>query len=589
MLAPGFARAQRPTSQTTEYSSYEKETIARALKATRLVMDSAPEGKIVERIDTLRLEVLEDRDPIPERVIGIPARSFLNSLHVRSQDFVIRREFLLKKGEPFVQVLADETARNMRSRMPLQVSVVILVPVRGSTADRVGLLVITKDIWSLRLSFDVAATAGGVEKFLLVPQETNLFGLHHTGQVRIEYQPETYSFGAGYKIPRFGSSWVGASTGASITLNRRTGDAEGSAASVAVERPLYSTRTEWAWGAEAKYAVGVTRRYVNASVATFDSRETPGVRDAIPNQYKTRIFGASVGLTRSFGWATKTNVGLTMNAASSSCDTIGLERFDPKAAADFVQRIVPVCESRVYPALSWTTFANSYLRTLEINTLALQEDYRLGHTLSASVYAAPKAIGSSRDLVGFSASAGYGIAMGDGLTAASLSTFGEQDLETGRLTDASVSGGLTVVTPRIGFGRLVMNATFVNRYQNYLRARTITGGDDRLRGYPSNFFFGKDALFYNLEFRTKSVEILKCAIGGVAFFDAGDAAQGFDALRAKQSLGLGLRALFPQVNRLVFRADLAFPLKRGPFPETGVTSPVDPVGFFFSVGQAFGP
>jgi hypothetical protein len=198
-----------------------------------------------------------------------------------------------------------------------------------------------------------------------------------------------------------------------------------------------------------------------------------------------------------------------------------------------------------------------------------------------------KTLGSTRELVGVSARAGYAVAMGDGLAAASVSTFAENEGST--ITDASVSAGLTAVTPRVGLGRFVMNTSFVNRFKNYLRARTITGGDDRLRGYPSNFFFGKDAVFYNLEFRSTSVEILKCALGGVAFYDVGDTAQGFDMLRAKQSVGVGLRALFPQVNRMVFRADLAFPLARGPFPETGITTPVDPVGFFFSFGQAFGP
>jgi hemolysin activation/secretion protein len=134
-----------------------------------------------------------------------------------------------------------------------------------------------------------------------------------------------------------------------------------------------------------------------------------------------------------------------------------------------------------------------------------------------------------------------------------------------------------------------MGASFINRYKNYLRGATTLGGDDRLRGYPSNFFLGKDAVFYNIEFRSTSVEILKCALGGVVFYDAGDATQGFRMLHAKQSLGFGLRVLFPQLNRLVFRGDLAFPLKRGPFPETGIPTRVDPVGFAISVGQAFGP
>jgi outer membrane protein assembly factor BamA len=586
-LAPTAAWAQKPTSQTSEYSPYEKETIARALAATGQTIEPAPEGKTIERIDTLRLEVLEDRDPIPEEVIGIPTRKLLNALHFTSRDFVIRRESLLKEGDPYVQVLADETARNMRSRMPLQVSLVIIVPVKGSAPDKVGLLVITKDIWSLRLSFDLSVTPGGVESFILVPQETNLFGWHHTAQTRFQYQPETYTFGVGYKIPRFGTSWIGASTAASITINRRTGEAEGSAASLSVGQNLYSTRAAWAWGADASYAVGIARRYVNAQVATFDSRATPNVPDRIPTEYKSRSFGASVGVTRSFGWGFKNNFGLTMNASTSEYDARDLQRFDPAAAADFVQRFVPVGETRVYPAFSWATFSNDYLRTLDINTLALQEDFRLGHTLSASVYPVNKALGSTRSFVGVSASGGYSVALGDGLAAASVSMFREQQDD--GVSDASVSAGLTVVTPRLGFGRLVMNTSFINRYKNYLRSRTTTGGDDRLRGYPSNFFFGKDAVFYNLEFRSTSVEVLKCAFGGVAFYDAGDAAQGFDALHAKQSVGFGIRALFPQVNRLVFRADLAFPLKRGPFPETGITTPVDPVGFFFSFGQAFGP
>ena len=47
--------------------------------------------------------------------------------------------------------------------------------------------------------------------------------------------------------------------------------------------------------------------------------------------------------------------------------------------------------------------------------------------------------------------------------------------------------------------------------------------------------------------------------------------------------------LMRRKDRLVFRTDLAFPLKRGPFPETGIPTQVDPVGFFFSFGQAFGP
>jgi hypothetical protein len=589
-LAPLSAHAQqKPTSQSFEYSSYEKETIARALAATSMQIERAPEGKTIERIDTLRLEVLEDRDPIPDDFVGIPARKLLNGLHYVSRDFVIRREVLVQEGEPYQQILLDETARNMRASMPLQVSLVIIVPVKGTTPDKVRLLVITKDIWSLRLSFDVSVTPGGVENLLIVPQETNLLGWQHTVSTRFVYQPETYTFGLGYKVPRFGSSWIGASTAASVTFNRRSGEAEGSAASVSVGQGLYSTLTDWAWGADASYATGISRRYVNAQVATFDSLTTPGVRDNIPTEFKTGSYGASVGVTRSFGWGLKNNFGLTMNASSANVRTIDadLAGRSPAAIADFRSRFIPIGETRVYPALSWATFSNDFLRTLDVTTLALQEDFRLGHDISASIYPVRKAFGSTRDLVGFSGHAGYAVGLGDGLAAASATIV--QEYEDTNLSDASVSGGFTAVTPRTGIGRLVMSSSFISRYKNYLNSKTITGGNDRLRGYPSNFFFGSDAIFYNVEFRSTSVEILKCAFGGVAFYDAGDAAAGFDMVHAKQSVGVGLRALFPQVNRAVFRLDLAFPLRRGPFPETGIPTPVDPVGFYFSFGQAFGP
>src|SRR5262249_34832473 len=95
-----------------------------------------------------------------------------------------------------------------------------------------------------------------------------------------------------------------------------------------------------------------------------------------------------------------------------------------------------------------------------------------------------------------------------------------------------------------------------NRY-SYL------GGDGRLRGYPSNYFVGKDLVVYNLEYRSPPVELLSCQLGGAAFYDAGHAADDFRTLRLRHSVGLGLRALFPQLERIVFRADLGFPLQPG--------------------------
>lgn len=589
VLGANRARAQKPISKTSEYSAYEKETIKRALEQMKAEIDPEPEGKVIRRIDTMRLEVFEDRDPVPEEFLGLKARAIANSLHATSRDMVVRREMLLREGDRWQQVTIDETARNMRVRMggALKISFVLMVPVKTGEADTVDLIVITKDVWSLRLSFDLSYTPGGLENFLLVPQETNVGGYHHTAQTRFQYQPETYTFGLGYSIPRFGYSWIGASASASVIVNRRRGEPEGAALGASVGQGLYSTRTEWAWGAEAAYGVGVVRRYSNARVFQYNALSTH-TNDRIPYEYKSRSASASIAVTRSFGWGFKNNFSLSMNVSSANYSTFDyLNDANPVAVTEFKSRVLPIGETRVYPALSWATFRNDFLRTLDINTLALQEDYRLGHDFSASVYPVSKALGSTRTLIGVSAKAGYAVALGDGLAGASISTFAEN--HEGQITDGSVSASFGAVTPRIGIGRIVVNTSFSNRYRNYLNSRAFAGGDDRLRGYPTNFFFGKDTVFYNLEFRSTSIELLKAQIGGVVFYDAGDVATSFDALRAKQSVGFGVRTLFPQVNRAVFRMDFAFPLQRGPFPETGSDEKVAPFGFFFGFDQAFSP
>jgi hypothetical protein len=49
-------------------------------------------------------------------------------------------------------------------------------------------------------------------------------------------------------------------------------------------------------------------------------------------------------------------------------------------------------------------------------------------------------------------------------------------------------------------------------------------------------------------------------------------------------VGFGLRALLPQLDRLVFRADIGFPVER-PLDHG---APIPPLGFLVTFGQAFG-
>jgi hemolysin activation/secretion protein len=108
----------------------------------------------------------------------------------------------------------------------------------------------------------------------------------------------------------------------------------------------------------------------------------------------------------------------------------------------------------------------------------------------------------------------------------------------------------------------VFDAGALNRYRNYLNRQSYLGGDSRLRGYPSTFFVGKDVIVYNLEFRSRPLQILSCQLGAAAFYDVGHVANGFSRLHPRQAVGVGFRVLFPQLDRVVFRGDVGFPLAR---------------------------
>jgi hypothetical protein len=247
---------------------------------------------------------------------------------------------------------------------------------------------------------------------------------------------------------------------------------------------------------------------------------------------------------------------------------------------DFVAAYVPVSDNRVGPFVQYHTYSKSYVHLLDFDTLGLQEDYRLGHEAFVNVYPVSHALGSSRDFVGLDASLLYTVKIADGLVRATVESITEA--ETSALTDASIEPSLHIVSPTALIGRFVFDAHLLYRYRNYLNQVSYLGGDTRLRGYPTEFFAGKDMANVNLEFRTRSLDLWTAQAGLVGFYDLGDAFHGFSQLRPYDSIGLGARVLFPQLDRLVVRLDVGFPMGEG-----ARIPGMSPASFFIALSQAF--
>jgi hypothetical protein len=604
--------APPPALRLNSYSAYERQTIKDTLTRLDTTEDLAPEGKTLEGIDIIALEVFERRDLVP----GV--LTLFNVFHTTSRRYVIEREILLRRGLPYRQALVDDTIRNLRALQ--QLSLVLTLSTRGSATDKVRLVVITKDVWSLRPNWNLQLTSGGLQSLSAQPAETNLVGTQQIVYGNFLLQPNSLTLGAGYTIPRLEGTRLLFEPNANIILNLPTGKPEGSYGVLLAGQPLYSPLVDWAWDAEASWQDAVLRRYVNAALSLYND---PTTGKNIPFAFRTVQFDTQYSLTRSYGWTTKHDVTLGASVSSVSYPETPQElrsalppgTYDLQTAKDFIANEIPIGDNRVGPFVQYHTYSKKYARLLDFDTLGLQEDYRLGHEAFLNVYPVLKAFGSSRDFVGFDATAQYTVRMGDALARLAVESITEVQTAAhcpirpggtastpGPACDSSIEPALHLVSPTALVGRFVFDAHLLYRFTNYLNQIEFLGGDTRLRGYPANYFTGSNVLDSNLEFRTRSVDLLTAQVGLVAFYDVGDAFNSWSATPSSfcrgagnatsaspptnfcpvQSLGAGLRILFPQLDRIVFRGDVGFPLGDGrALP--GVT----PVSFFLTLGQAF--
>jgi hypothetical protein len=547
---------QRP--EHDGYSALERSVIQQSLGERGLRLESAPEGKLIEDVQIVSLDVFDERDPVPD---------FVNVFHATTREQVLRRELLFKEGEPYRALFTHETARNLRSLR--QLSIVLVVPAQGSRPDRVRVLVITKDVWSLRLNWALELSNSNITSLVLNPSEENLFGTHAVVGALFMLDPATYSLGFSLAHRRLLGSHQRAQLTASFINNRDSGATEGSFGEFRYGQPLYSLDTQWSWGTSILWRRDIARRFVGVTVDT-----TAG----IPVEYnRDRLYGG-YELIRSFGRRFKYDFSVGIEAERRVYSTGDLSAYSPLQVQRFTAVELPVSDQRISPFVQLRAHRTDFRSLLEVETLGLQEDFRRGHDLVLRMYGGSSALGSTRDLVGTQAALSYTLPLGDGF----LRPVVNSEIEYASLDrdDALVQVAVRFVSPRLGFGRLIIDGEIFDRYHNYLNRRFVLGGDNRLRGYAPGAFPGASLVAINTELRSTSLDILSAQVGVAAFYDVGDANDRIDRFRLKQSVGLGLRALLPEFDRIVLRADWGFPLSPG--------YSTFPGGFFLSFGQAFG-
>jgi hypothetical protein len=605
-------------------STYERESLTTALARRGTELEPHPDGKRVEGVDVVVLEVFEERDPAP---------AFLNWFHVNTLESVVRREILLRPGQDYRQVLAAESERNLRRFA--QFSVVLVTATKGSDPESVRILVVTKDVWSLRVSWDPTFANGKLTGLTLAPAEWNLFGTTQALSGNLFLGVNTFWVGGAYRVPRVAGSRIAAEVGASVQMNCQTGQAEGGRFFFSYGQPLYSLRTPWAWGVSADYVSQVSRAGFGTANAVCSSPGASGVRVAlepargsaltrvayIPNIYRNEVFAGDIGITRSFFVHNKVNVSFGLEAervqntplATSSDVYVGESWYSPSASnrtcwppteacplstpqdavltdeidvnyvrARYAEQRLGPGSYRIGPYVKLSAYETNYIRVLNFNTLGLQEDVQLGHSVSLKAYPGVRPL-ASRNAFGTVTSISYALPVLGGVyrlsASSTLELSGRQDdlapegARRSSLSDAKVEFQSHLVTPDIGFGRFVVGTAY-GEHTQWRRVAPLyeLGSMDRLRGHPATAFIGRTLFVNNTEFRTRPLEVLSTLIGGVAFWDVGGAADGARELPFAHGVGLGLRVLLPQIDRQVFRIDVGMPIQADPLAALTVTA-----------------
>ncbi|MCA9517991.1 MAG: BamA/TamA family outer membrane protein [Myxococcales bacterium] len=548
LVLPGAPRADdaRP-------SEYEDQRLQKVLGEEHLTIDPAPDGKRIRRILIVRKDVLADDEPFP---------TFLNAFHWRTRESTVARELLFHVGEPWDQARVDESERNLRGLVIF--SIARVVPVQADEEGAVDALVFTRDLWSLRVETSFQVTDGFLNQLFVQLIERNFFGANTQAALRFELLPKTWSLGEVFSDPRVLGGDLAFTESFDLIFARDGSGLEGTRGTAELGSPLRNLRQTWGWRLAVGYEDSVGRRILGADVLDYDVPETAET-EAIPEVWDHLAVAAAVEGIYQEGHDVIHRLKFGFAASDVTDDPRpGVPLSDDEERA-FRRDVLPELRRDWYPYLTWTGFVPEYTTLRDLAGYGISEDVRLGPWWSLSVKAPLEAFGSADDALVVSASVGAIATPGGGLIDGVVGATGR--LQQGEVDDQVVEVRLRGATPRLPFGRLVLFADWEGRRRDTTRTLVTLGGDNGLRGYATDALYGVGAsrLRLNAELRSPPVVVASAHIGAVLFWDGGAVYEDVDAFDFRQSVGLGLRLLFPQFNRFTFRLDAGVPLESGGF------------------------
>jgi hypothetical protein len=548
--AAGASAAGVPTLESL--GTLERQATEDALAGRGLRIDAAPGGKRIGQIHVFNHEVFSRRDGYTQ---------LLNVFHFTTREHIIRREVLLQPGDLYDGPLLDESVRNLRDADFS--SLVVILPVVAAEPGKVDLLVVTRDVWSLRFNTEFDYGEGTLRALSTSLSENNLFGWRKKFSFVFVLDRGAYGVGPSYYDPNVAGTRLTFSTSLRAYYARQTGEREGEFVSGALAYPLFSLASRWGASLSASHSNLVRREFLGNSLRTVDIAATPE-REALPRTYRLRSQAVDAQVVRGLGRAVLHRVAAGYSLSVRRPALLpDFPSADPVVREIFTRAVLPLSElvSSIY--LSYRLFTPRYRVYRDYATYDLREDALLGPNFTAAISQAADWLGSEVSAIGLSAGASYTHDWLDGYQRVSAS-FSARILD-GKLRDQLRGASLTLGTPMLRRLVRIVGEAGASVLLDSSRPNVFytAGAETGLRGYATGEFAGLATWVAHLEARSAPVPVFALRLGAVAFWDVGHAAPRFSDLSARHDVGAGLRLLIPQLNFYVLRVDWAIPLQNG--------------------------
>jgi hypothetical protein len=452
----------------------------------------------------------------------------------------------------------------------------------------VDLLVVTRDIWSLRMNSQFEVQDNVLTLLSISLSENNVFGLRKQAAFVFDMDLGQFSLGPQYIDKNIAGTRLQLQTRWSALFSRSTSEFEGTSSTTIFAYPLWSLRSKWGASIVATHFDSTVRQFLGPDLRLYDNPDTFEL-ELIPRTFDFRVFGLETSGVRSFGDAVKHRLtaGHTLSIRRPSVqDDFGQqgialptkERVEIARAA-FERDVLPRSERVSAVFVRYNVFTPEFIVYRDLDSYDLPEDARLGPEASVELSSALQIIGSEENFLGVGAGAGWTFDLArDGLIGADVNGSGR--IQGDDFRDGSFGASVRFATPRVASAaRLVGRVAYAQLIDDTNNNFLSVGGDSGLRGFAIAQFTGQLRVRGNLEVRSMPIRILFSRVGGLAFWDVGHAADRLAELSLQQDVGIGVRAIVPQLQPFVFRLDYAIPL-------TGDTAGF-PGRFSAGIAQAF--